>query len=71
VLDTLEQDLHKRRPFAGSGLVCHSDRGPQYVSICYTEHLAEAGIEPSIGRVGDSYDNAHTWEPDRKAQLHF
>jgi putative transposase len=58
VLDALEQAVHERRPFAGSGLVCHSDRGSQYVSICYTERLAEAGIEPSVGSVGDSYDNA-------------
>jgi putative transposase len=43
---------------AGSGLVCHSDRGSQYVSIRYTERLAEAGIKPSVGSVGDSYDNA-------------
>jgi transposase InsO family protein len=57
VLDALEQALHARRPFAGS-LVCHSDRGSQYVSIRYTERLAEAGIEPSVGSVGDSYDNA-------------
>lgn len=57
VLDALEQALHVRRPFAGS-LVCHSDRGSQYVSIRYTERLAEAGIEPSVGSVGDSYDNA-------------
>ena len=58
VLDALEQALHERQPFAGSGLVCHSDRGSQYVSIRYTERLAEAGIEPSVGSVGDSYDNA-------------
>ena len=58
VLDALEQALHQRRPFAGTGLVCHSDRGSQYVSIRYTERLAEAGIEPSVGSVGDSYDNA-------------
>lgn len=58
VLDALEQALHEHRPFAGSGLVCHSDRGSQYVSIRYTERLAEAGIEPSVGSVGDSYDNA-------------
>lgn len=58
VLDALEQALHARRPFAGRGLVCHSDRGSQYVSIRYTERLAEAGIEPSVGSVGDSYDNA-------------
>ena len=50
--------MHERRPFAGGGLVCHSDRGSQYVSIRYTERLAEAGIEPSVGSVGDSYDNA-------------
>jgi len=58
VLDALEQALHDLRPFAGNGLVCHSDRGSQYVSIRYTERLAEAGIEPSVGSVGDSYDNA-------------
>ncbi|GJE17670.1 IS3 family transposase ISMex33 [Methylobacterium marchantiae] len=58
VLDALEQALHERRPFAGGGLVCHSDRGSQYVSIRYTERLAEADIEPSVGSVGDSYDNA-------------
>ena len=58
VLDALEQALHDRRPVQGSGLVHHSDRGVQYVSIRYTERLAEAGIEPSVGSVGDSYDNA-------------
>jgi len=57
VLDALEQALHERRPVRG-GLVHHSDRGVQYVSIKYTERLAEAGIEPSVGSVGDSYDNA-------------
>jgi transposase InsO family protein len=58
VLDALEQALHARRPVRGGGLVHHSDRGVQYVSIKYTERLAEAGIEPSVGSVGDSYDNA-------------
>jgi transposase InsO family protein len=58
VLDALEQALHDRRPVQGGGLVHHSDRGVQYVSIRYTERLAEAGIEPSVGSVGDSYDNA-------------
>jgi len=58
VLDALEQALHERRPVHGRGLVHHSDRGSQYVSIKYTERLAEAGIEPSVGSVGDSYDNA-------------
>ena len=58
VLDALEQALHERRPAEGDGLVHHSDRGVQYVSIRYTERLAEAGIEPSVGSVGDSYDNA-------------
>ena len=58
VLDALEQALHERRPAQGGGLVHHSDRGVQYVSIRYTERLAEAGIEPSVGSVGDSYDNA-------------
>ena len=58
VLDALEQALHDRRPVHRGGLVHRSDRGSQYVSIKYTERLAEAGIEPSVGSVGDSYDNA-------------
>jgi putative transposase len=58
VLDALEQALHERQPLAKDGLVHHSDRGSQYVSIRYTERLAEAGIEPSVGSIGDSYDNA-------------
>ena len=58
VLDALEQALHDRRPVHGSGLVHYSDRGVQYVSIHYTERLADAGIDPSVGSVGDSYDNA-------------
>ena len=58
VLDALEQALHARKPASGTGLVHHSDRGSQYVSIKYSERLAEAGIEPSVGSVGDSYDNA-------------
>jgi len=58
VLDALEQALHDRRPVHRGGLVHHSDRGSQYVSIKYTERLAQAGIEPSVGSVGDSYDNA-------------
>jgi putative transposase len=57
VLDALEQALHDRRPVKG-GLIHHSDRGSQYVAIRYTERLLEAGIEPSVGSVGDSYDNA-------------
>jgi transposase InsO family protein len=56
VLDALEQAVRNRRP--GGGLVHHSDRGRQYLSIAYTQRLAEAGIEPSVGSVGDSYDNA-------------
>ena len=57
VLDALEQALHARRPLDG-GLIHHSDRGVQYVSIKYTERLTKAKIEPSVGSVGDSYDNA-------------
>ena len=57
VLDALEQALHDRRPVQ-QALIHHSDRGVQYVSIRYTERLALAGIEPSVGSVGDSYDNA-------------
>jgi len=55
-LDALEQALYARPE--NDGLVHHSDHGVQYVSIRYTERLAEAGIEPSVGSVGDSYDNA-------------
>ncbi len=55
-LDALEQALHARPD--SDGLVHHSDQGVQYLSIRYTERLAEAGIEPSVGSVGDSYDNA-------------
>lgn len=55
-LDALEQSLWARDHTGG--LVHHSDRGSQYLSIRYTERLAEAGIEPSVGSVGDSYDNA-------------
>ncbi len=57
VLDALEQALYARQPELGA-LIHHSDRGSQYVSIRYTERLAEAGIEPSVGSRGDSYDNA-------------
>lgn len=56
VLDALEQALHDRRPVAG--LTHHSDRGSQYLSMRYTQRLGNAGIEPSVGSVGDSYDNA-------------
>lgn len=56
VPDALEHALHARG--AGHGLIHHSDRGCQYLSIRYTERLAEASIEASIGSVGDSYDNA-------------
>lgn len=58
VLDALEQALYARQPEREDALVHHSDRGSQYVSIRYTERLAEAGIEPSVGSRGDSYDNA-------------
>ena len=56
VLDALEQALWAR---AGvQGVVHHSDRGSQYLSIRYSERLAEAGAQPSVGSIGDSYDNA-------------
>ena len=56
VLDALEQALWSRSGI--KGVVHHSDRGSQYLSIRYSERLAEAGAEPSVGSVGDSYDNA-------------
>ena len=58
VLDALEQAIHDRRPVNNGALIHHSDRGSQYLSIKYTERLAEAGIESSVGSIGDSYDNA-------------
>ncbi len=58
VLDALEQALYDRQPERADALIHHSDRGSQYVSIRYSERLAEAGIEPSVGSKGDSYDNA-------------
>ena len=57
-LDALEQALHERARQGFDGLIHHSDRGSQYLSIRYTDRLLEAGIEPSVGSVGDSYDNA-------------
>ena len=56
VLDALEQALHERRPLQASRLVHHSDRGSQYLALRYTERLVEAGVEPSVGSLGDSYD---------------
>lgn len=60
VLDAMEQALYVRQPNRTGELIPQSDRGSQshYVSIRYTERLAEVGIEPSVGRKGDSYDNA-------------
>ena len=58
VLDALEQALYDRQPERDRSLTHHSDRGSQYVSIRYSERLGEAGIEPSVGSKGDSYDNA-------------
>ena len=58
VLDALDQALYDRRGDGWTGLVHHSDRGTQYVSMRYTDRLAEAGIAPSVGSQGDAYDNA-------------
>lgn len=58
VLDALNQAICQRVPSEAAGLIHHSDRGSQYLSIKYTERLAEAGIDTSVGSVGDSYDNA-------------
>ena len=58
VLDALEQALYARQPDDDGTLTHHSDRGSQYLSIRYSERLAEAKIEPSVGSRGDSYDNA-------------
>jgi putative transposase len=58
VLDALEQAIYERRSAGVEDLVHHSDRGTQYLSMRYTDRLAEGGIEPSVGSRGDSYDNA-------------
>ena len=58
VLDALEQALYARKPERDGALIHHSDRGSQHVSIRCSERLPEAGIEPSVGSKGDSYDNA-------------
>ena len=58
VLDALEQALYSRQPTDRDELVHHSDRGSQYLSIRYTDRLSDAGIKPSVGTTGDSYDNA-------------
>ena len=57
-LDALEQALYDRQKSGAEELIHHSDRGVQYLSIRYAERLQDAGIEPSVGSVGDSYDNA-------------
>lgn len=56
VLDSLEQALHARH--VSKGLIHHGDPGVQYLSICYSERLRDAGAEASVGTTGDSYDNA-------------
>jgi putative transposase len=58
VLDALEQAIYDRGGADAGARVHHSDRGTQYLSMRYTERLADAGIEPSVGSRGDSYDNA-------------
>jgi transposase InsO family protein len=58
VLDALEQAIYDRRAAGLADLVHHSDRGTQYLSMRYTTRLVDAGIEPSVGSRGDSYDNA-------------
>jgi putative transposase len=58
VLDALEQAIYDRRGAGVDDLVHHSDRGTQYLSMRYTDRLTDAGIEPSVGSRGDSYDNA-------------
>ena len=58
VLDALNQAICQRTPSGAGSLIHHSDRGSQYLAIKYTERLAEADIDPSVGSVGDSYDNA-------------
>jgi len=71
VLDALEQALYDRQPERSDALIHHSDRGSRYVSIRYSERLAEAVVKPSVGSKGDSYDNAlaETINGHHKAEL--
>jgi transposase InsO family protein len=54
----LWQRDRERRPIVPGELICHADAGSQYTSLVFTEHLADEGIRPSIGSVGDAFDNA-------------
>ena len=58
VLDALEQAIYARSRNTLTGFVHHSDRGTQYLSMRYTDRLADAGIAPSVGSQGDAFDNA-------------
>src|SRR3546814_7797962 len=58
VLDAREQAVYDRCPTQSDGLIHHSDRGSQYMSIRFSERLGEAGINPSVGNTGSAYDNA-------------
>jgi len=58
MLNAFLQALHNRRLMRQHGLIHHSDNGLQHVSIKYSEPLTKAGVEPPVGNVGDSYDNA-------------
>jgi putative transposase len=69
VLDALEQALYARQPERNGALIHHSDRGSQYVSIRYSERLADAGIEPSVGSKGDSYDTQFKLALERRPGL--
>lgn len=58
VMDALDMAVFSRRDQLVDGVIAHSDAGAQYVSVAYTERLAEIGARPSIGSIGDSYDNS-------------
>jgi transposase InsO family protein len=66
VLDALNQAIWQRKPHGENGLIHHSDRGSQYLSIKYTERLAAVEIDASVGTVGDSYDNARCTAPSQR-----
>jgi len=69
VLDALEQALYARQPGNDGTLIHHSDRGSQYLSIRYSERLMEAGVEPSVGSRGDSYDTQFKIWLERRPDL--
>lgn len=70
-MEALEHALKTAGRIHGNQLVHHSDRGSQYVSLKYSTALAESGIRPSVGTVGDSYDNALDYATPQEVETEY